>query len=218
MSQPEPARVPPIIRAKLGFTRLSNPDLEVRLEAIVKGMKGNEKLSSSPIDIPKFEQAVQSFSSICTAALDGGRRAISERDVQRRDIILMAQEIGHYVEHNCDGNMETFLSSGFEPRSTTRTPASPLEQPKIAKVRHGHSGELLVSATPVKGAYSYEIRYAATDANRAPGELTTIAVGSARAAVSIDGLTPGIVYVFQVHALGKLGYTDWSDPVCFMCT
>jgi hypothetical protein len=216
MSQPE--RVPQIIRAKLGFTRLSNPDLELRLQAIRDGMKGNSRLSNPPVDIVEFEQAVESFSSACSAAMDGGRKAMSERDLQRRDVILMAQEIGHYVEHNCNGDMETFLSSGFEPRSSTRTPASPLERPKIAKVRHGHSGELLVSATPVKGAYSYEIRYAATDANRVPGELQTVAVGSARAAVSIEGLTPGIVYGFQVHALGKLGYTDWSDPLFFMCT
>ena len=76
-----------------------------------------------------------------------------------------------------------------------------------------------MSATPVKGAYSYELRYIALDSNRVPvGEWKTQAMGSARSAVAVSGLTPGTIYAFEVHALGKLGYTDWSDPAHFMCT
>ena len=35
---------------------------------------------------------------------------------------------------------------------------------------------------------------------------------------TISNLTPGTTYQFQVRGLGKLGYSDWSDPVNFICT
>ena len=43
------------------------------------------------------------------------------------------------------------------------------------------------------------------------------AVNSTVLATTIDNLTPGSSYVFQVRALGKLGYTDWSDSMTFIC-
>ena len=213
-----PERVPPIIRAILGFTRLSNGELSFRLGCIRKGMKDNPDYSNPPIEIAKFEAAVDRFNHACLLAEDGSRTAILERDAQRRDVILMAQEIGHYVEHNCNGEMDKFLSSGYQPRSTTRTPAGFLDIPVITKIRHGKSGELLVSVTPVKGTYSYELRYAPLDQDDRPGEWTVRPMSSARAAVSIEGLKPGAIYAFQVHALGKLGYTDWCDAARMMCT
>ena len=36
--------------------------------------------------------------------------------------------------------------------------------------------------------------------------------------VTVTGLTPGTVYTFQVRALGRLGYTDWSDAISRMVT
>jgi hypothetical protein len=34
--------------------------------------------------------------------------------------------------------------------------------------------------------------------------------------VTISGLTPAGTYQFQVRALGKLGYTDWSPSMTFI--
>jgi hypothetical protein len=36
--------------------------------------------------------------------------------------------------------------------------------------------------------------------------------------IVLSGLTPTMTYGFQVRAMLKGGYTDWSDPVTFMCT
>jgi len=36
--------------------------------------------------------------------------------------------------------------------------------------------------------------------------------------MTINNLTPGTTYAFQVRAVGgSTGYTDWSDPVAHMC-
>jgi hypothetical protein len=219
MSKPEPRpSLVPFIRAALGFTRLTNDELRIRLTAIRVGMKENPHFPHPPVDIPTFDLAVEAFSSYMTLALDGGRMAIAERNVRRELVSRMAQQLGHYVEHNCKGEMDIFLSSGFQPKSSTRTPAGPLDQPRIRKVKHGKSGELLVYPTPVKGAYSYELGHSLTDENRIPGEWIVRPLSSARSAVLIDGLIPGRVYAFRIRALGKVDYTNWSDPALFMCT
>jgi hypothetical protein len=219
MSSPE-ARPPlvPFIRAALGFTRLTNEDLLTRLMGIRAGMKDNPRFPYPPVDITKFAEAVEAFRSQMALALDGGRTVIAERNARRQIVSHMAEQLGHYVEHNCNGEMDVFLSSGFQPKSATRTPAGPLDQPKIHKVKHGRSGELLVYPTPVKGAYSYELGHSLTDENRIPGEWVVRPLSSARAGVLIDGLIPGRVYAFRIRALGKLDYTNWSDPALFMCT
>jgi hypothetical protein len=220
MSNPEPRPKPlgPFIRAALGFTRLTNEDLSIRLTAIRLGMKENPHFLHPPVDITTFEEAVEAFSNQMALARDGGRTAISERNLRRQIVSRMAEQLGHYVEHNCNGEMDVFLSSGFQPKSDTRSPAGPLDQPRIRKIKHGRSGELLVYPTPVKGAYSYELGHSLTDENRIPGEWVVRPLSSARAGVLIDGLIPGRVYAFRIRALGKLDYTNWSDPALFMCT
>jgi hypothetical protein len=219
MSKPEarPSLVP-FIRAALGFTRLTNEELLTRLICIRDGMKGNPRFSQPPVEIPTFGEAVETFSSYMALARDGSRTAIAERNARRQIVSRMAEQLGHYVEHNCNGEMDIFLSSGFQPKSSARTPAGPLDQPRIRKIKHGRPGELLVYPTPVKGAYSYEFGHSVTDENRIPGEWIVRPLSSARAAVLIDGLIPGRVYAFRIRALGKSDYTNWSDPALFMCT
>src|SRR5215471_7693334 len=109
MSKPEfvPVR---IIRAMLGFTRLTNQEFAVRLIGIRDGMKGNPNFLAPPIDLDKFGDAVQSFSDAITVALDGGKTAIAERNKRRQLVTSMAQQLGHYVSHNCNGEMDKFLS------------------------------------------------------------------------------------------------------------
>ena len=54
----------------------------------------------------------------------------------------MYVELAHYVEANCNGDMATFLLSGFQPAATTKTPPQPLDQPSIVSVVHGPVGSI----------------------------------------------------------------------------
>ena len=71
----------------------------------------------------------------------------------------MLRGLAIYVELNCKADMNTFLSSGFQPRSGTRTPAQPLDQPMITSLDQGKSGELQASTKSVRGAKLYEFRW-----------------------------------------------------------
>lgn len=35
--------------------------------------------------------------------------------------------------------------------------------------------------------------------------------------VTISNLTPDATGAFQIRAMGRLGYTNWSDPITFIC-
>ncbi|HYR84773.1 MAG TPA: fibronectin type III domain-containing protein [Terriglobia bacterium] len=88
----------------------------------------------------------------------------------------------------------------------------------ILKVDQGNTGQLLVSIKPLPKARSYELRYASLGAGGMPSPWATATFTSARTAAPVNSLTPGTTYAFQVRALGRLGYTDWSDSATRMCT
>ena len=69
----------------------------------------------------------------------------------------------------------------------------------------------------VLGAVSYELRRGAVGADGAVAAWTIQPVAKVRPPVSLTGLTPGTTYAFQVRALTKSGYTDWSESVTRIC-
>ena len=48
--------------------------------------------------------------------------------------------------------------------------------------------------------------------NGKPGSWVEVPATGTRS-ITVFGLTPGANYAFQMRALGRAGYTDWSDSV-----
>src|SRR5207245_2332264 len=104
----------------------------------------------------------------------------------------------HRVRSQKREEVNIFLSSGFQPRSSARTPAQPLDQPTILNIDQGPTGQLLASIKPVRKAKSYELRYGAAGAGgTAPAAWSTLMVPNVKTAVPINGLTPGTTYAVQ---------------------
>jgi hypothetical protein len=129
----------------------------------------------------------------------------------------MLHQLGHYVEVACKGDMNTFVSSGFVAVSRTRAPEQPVGQPVIASIDQGNSGQLLVTIKNVPRARHYELRSGAVPVGGGAINWATILVATTKPPTVFNNLTPGGTYSFQVRAFGKLGYSDWSDPVSRMC-
>ncbi|HEY2381811.1 MAG TPA: fibronectin type III domain-containing protein, partial [Terriglobia bacterium] len=115
--------------------------------------------------------------------------------------------------------MAVFQSSGFQPASNTRTLPPALTQ-NIRSIGHGaNSGQIDIRLVAVPKAVSYELQYAVESNNGAAPIWTTLTLTGVKAPVTLSGLTKGTTYAFQVRSLAKAGgYSDWSDPVTFMCT
>lgn len=104
--------------------------------------------------------------------------------------------------------MEKLLSSGFPVQKAGRTPIGPLPAPNAPVVSQGAlSGVLDAATAPVCGASSYNWSVALESAPDVA--VKTAQTTGARA--SLDGLTPGKVYLISLNAIGAAGTSDWSD-------
>src|SRR6516164_4882394 len=206
------------IKAVLGFGKTSDADLLKVLESVLQGMTNNSAYPNPPVALTDFKSAIDSFSVLVTDALDGGKKVNSAKRKQRGVVVKMVTQLGHYVEAACNDDVATFDTSGFTAVSTVRTPPQPVSGAKISWVDRGaNSGQVLVRISPITGAVSYELRYGLVGNGGAPPATWTTLPLAGTKTVTVDNLTPGASYAFQVRGLGRLGYSDWSDLVTFIC-
>jgi len=206
------------IRPLEGYAQVPDADVVARGTVVQTGINGNPNFPSPPIDPAALKAAIERLSALIAEALDGSKKVIAEKNNQREAVIKMLRLLGRYVEVTCKDDIAIFKSSGFEPASTTRTPRQQLSE-RIRKIDHGaNSGQLRIQLKAHPKALSYELRHAVLDSGGTPGTWTTQLVTSVKTPLAVNGLTPGTTYAFQVRAMEKLGYTDWSDSATFMCT
>jgi hypothetical protein len=79
------------------------------------------------------------------------------------------------------------------------------------------TGTVVVKVKGLPKALSYDLHYGVVaNPGVLPASWTLLLLTSSKK-TSISNLSPGANYAFQVRALGRLGYTDWSDPIMFIC-
>jgi hypothetical protein len=208
-----------LFKAKLGLAKVAPGNVLQRANAVLAGIFTEAAdYPTPPVDMPTLKSNIDTLSSDITAALDGSKKAIAQRNRQVGIVIKMLRQLAHYAEANCKDDLTTFLKSGFEAVSTVRPAAQPLSQ-FIRKIDQGpNSGQLRVTIIAVSGAVSYELRWAPLGTGGMPGSWTNQLVSKTRPPTSITGLVPGTTYAFQVRSFSDAGLSDWSDSVTRMCT
>jgi len=208
----------PKIKPVEGYSRMPDAEVINRALAIYTGLNGSTHFTNLPVSLTDFKAGIDSVSALMAEALDGSRKVVAEKNKQMHALIKMMRALGRYVELNCNDDIAIFKSSGFEPVSGTRpTPATLTE--KIRSVAHGSvSGQIVVRLKAVAKAGSYEFRYRASANGGLPNPWLTKQFTTVKAAITLDSLTPGTIYAFDARALVGTQWTDWSDPVTFMCT
>ena len=205
------------IKAKVGLQKLSDADLIKQLDAIYSGMNGNKAFPAPPVDMAAFRAAIDTFSTLVTDALDGGKKAKSAKRKQREVVLKMATQLGHYVEAASNDDLATFNTSGFVANTNTHTPPQPLPPASIQWIDRGPtSGSIRGKVKTIAGAVAYDWRFAVVGANGTLGPWTSLTLPGPKTA-TFNNLTPGATYAFQARALGRLGYTDWTDSTTFIC-
>ena len=211
------ATIKKMIKALLDFTQKTPDQLLAQGYAIVKALTGNVNFPNTPVDLTALKTTLDSFAAVMADAKDGSKKAIVVRNQIGEGIVRMLRVLAFYVELNCKDDMNTFLTSGFTPRSTTRTPPQPLQPTIVLSVDQGVSGEFKVSMQSVARAKNYQVRSGVVGPGGAtPTTWSTVTVPNAKTAAVISGLTPGTTYAIQVRAYGTLGYTEWSDSAVRM--
>src|SRR5215470_9907333 len=206
------------IKALLGVQGMADTDLLKRLNAAHDGVKDNPAFSTPPVDMATFKSGIDSLTALVTEAADGGKKAISAKNKQRELMIKQYTLLGHYVEVACNDDPATFNTSGFVPAPIGRVAPQPLPPASIDWIDRGSvAGEVVVKVKSLPKAISYDLHFGVvTNPGTLPASWTTLNLPGSKK-VTISNLTPGANYAFQVRALGRLGYTDWSAPMTFIC-
>jgi len=202
------------IRALLRLSKMTDGVVGPILDSSLKGLSVNTNVySKPPIDLPIYGNAIAAYKASIPAALDGSKTAVALKKRLRDVAIKMYVQLAHYVEANCNDDLATFLLSGIQAKSSTKTLTPPVSD-AIRKVEQGkNSGQLVVTLLRYRGASSHELGWSPVPPGGTPNAWSSQPVTNLRTATTVSGLTPGMVYAFRVRALTKTGYTDWSHPV-----
>jgi hypothetical protein len=205
-------------KALAGFSKLSDLDVVKNGISVQTNLTGNSKFANAPVDLAVLKTDLDSLTALIAEAADGSKKVIARKNQQREVVIGMLRMLARYVEVVSQSDPAAFQTSGFQLASRTKAQAAPLSE-KIRKIDRGaNSGQVLVWLQAVRKAGSYELHYGPAVNGGAPTTWTTQGVLMVRSPIVLTGLTPGVTYFFQARALLKEGYTDWSDPVTFICT
>jgi hypothetical protein len=205
------------LNALLGMHGVSDTDFIQHLLNADKGLTGNPNFTTLPVDLVTFKSGTDTLSTLVTDAADGGKKAITAKNKQRGVMEKQYTLLGHYVESASNDDPAIFATSGFVP-APPRVPPAPLPDPIIDWIDRGSvTGSVVVKVKNVPKAISYSLQYAVVvTPGTLPTSWTTIPLPGSKK-VTISNLTPGANYAFQVRALGRLGYTNWSNPMTFIC-
>ena len=205
------------LKALLGLHGVSDTDFIQQLLNADKGLTGNPNFPTSPVDLVAFKSGIDTLSTLVTDAADGGKKAITAKNKQRGVMEKQYTQLGHYVEAASNDDPAIFATSGFVP-APPRVPPQPLPPASIEWIDRGPvTGQVVVKVKKVPKAISYGLQYAVeVTPGTLPTSWTSLALPGSKK-VTISNLTPGANYAFQVRALGRLGYTNWSDPMMFIC-
>jgi hypothetical protein len=209
---------PKKLKALLGFHGTPDADLIQQLLTVHNGMDGNSAFTNTPVDMPTFKSGIDTLAVLVTDAADGGKKAIAAKNKQREVMIKQVTLLGHYVEAVSNDDPAIFNTSGFVSAPTQRVPPQPLPPAAFDWIDRGPvTGSVVVKVKRLPKALSYALQYGVVvNLGTLPTSWTTLALPGSKK-VTISNLAPGANYAFQVRALGRLGYTDWSDPMTFIC-
>ena len=206
------------IKALLGLQGISETDFVQMLLNADKGVTGNSNFPTPPVDLANFKSGIDTLSTLETDAADGGKKATTAAKKQRGVMEKQYTLLGHYVEAAANNDPAIFATSGFVAASTQKAAPQPLPDASIDWIdRASVTGSIVVKPKKLPKAINYSLEYAVVvTPGTMPTTWTTLTLTSSKK-VTISNLTPGATYAFQIRALGKLGYTNWSDPMTFIC-
>lgn len=117
-----------ILRVSLSFARVPDTDLDNFAQGIINGLTGNAAYPSPPVTMTALQAAKDDFTNKIAAAQTGGPPDTAAKNNSRQTLLGLLRQLTNYVQINCNNDMATLLSSGFQAMSTNRA-QSPLDQP-----------------------------------------------------------------------------------------
>ena len=206
-------------RLILGFTKLNEAAFHALASAVVTSMKQNPNFPEPwwppPQEGPTWATVNDRFGTYEQAmysAMNGDRNEIARRKRLRGELAADLVRVGNHVEAVAQGDIVKLQTSGYQlAREREAFRVGVVSEPMDVRLFRGHLiGMLIVRSRAVRGARSYEVQYCVSGEVEAgawkPGPVTT---GCRR--IELRDLTPGVIYVVRMRAIGSKGPGKWSD-------
>ena len=201
------------VKASLAFASYTDLELDSFTESVITRMTDNAHFPTPPVPLTGLQEAADTFQAALAAMPNGGKQATAFKNQVRAALLGLLRQQAIYVQVASADNLPVLLSSGFEATKTNRG-QSPLATPTILEIRNEVSTELVVRATPLANAKTYEAQVKV-----GAGEWKTAALGTRARRLVLQNLVPGTLYSVQVRGIGgSTGFSAWSDPVTHMAT
>jgi len=206
------------LRVLLDFVKVPDAGLDEYTTNVVNGLTGNPAYPTPPVALTLVQTQQTAFTAAIAAMAQGGTLATATKNNARADLVNSLRLLALYVQTNCNNDLPTLLSSGFQAVQGSQPP-HPLDKPSISSVENGETGQLFLKVMPVANAHSYEVRVAVSGTGGALGPWQSAGIFSSTRNLSLTGLTPGTLYSIEIRAIGgSTGYSYWSDAVSHMST
>src|SRR5437763_1349780 len=89
------------IRASLLFLKGPASGILARGAAVLTGVYGNPHFANRPIEAAVLKAAIDALAAAIPEALDGGRKAVADKNQKVEVLIKMLKLLARYVEVNC---------------------------------------------------------------------------------------------------------------------
>ena len=129
------------VKVNLGFASGSDQAVEATTNAVLENLYGNAAYATPPVTKVALQTALTELMTAIGDQEQGGTAATAVKNEKRDTLVELLRQLASYVELNCNNNLATLLSSGFQAASTNRT-QQPLEKP-IMKLLPGDKTMLI---------------------------------------------------------------------------
>ena len=202
------------VRTGRSYTKLPDLDVSAFAGGVIAGLTGNASFPKPPVAPADLGTLKSAFDEAIIAAAEGGTLQTAQKDAARAALITALNKDAAFVDINCNEELATLLSSGYEPVNSNHTRVT-LEAPVIISAMNGpQSGEikLRVKGDPHRRAIQGRIKSTG-------GEFGPVITFKGTRDIIFDGLAAGTTYVMQLVGIGgNTGQSDWSDPVTRVAT
>jgi hypothetical protein len=197
-------------KPKLELKKRTDTDLITFIQGILTAMTGNANFPTPMPALAAVTAALTDFQAriaTITELQNQLRQAHTDKDTSRDTLEQLVTYLGNYVEIAAAGSDSKIESAGMpvrSPNTPVGLPAAPLNLNATAST---YPGAIDLTWDPVPGAATYEIQC------KVHGDASpfTNAKSSTSSRTTIEGLTPGTQYAFQVRALGTADPSPYSD-------
>ncbi len=210
------------MQIKSSFSSLSSANFVSQVELILTSLTGNatfpEPWPSTVPTLAQLQSELASYQGLLSATNSRDQSRIPAREDARRALNDDLATVAFYLQSVAKGDGTVLGTTGYPLRKLPQRVLNPevLSPPQRFDLTRGPlSGSLVINASKVQKAGSYDVQIATADPTVESNWTLAGSFKNCRR-IELEGLTPGKVYSVRMRALGSAGPGPWTPASSLM--